>query len=207
MTLPNKLTMGRIIVIPIMIILCYIPWLRENYLFSYTVDGQLCGLTWLYFILFILFALASITDFLDGKIARKYNLVTTFGKFADPLADKLLVFTAMTIFMVDAWNKPMGGINCHILPMSMFIIILIREFMVSGIRMVCSSEGRVIAADWSGKAKTFTTMITLCVCFFVGLSPIIVIVGHCLMGICCFLTIYSGVHYFIAAKDILLKSI
>ena len=155
MTLPNKLTLLRILIIPIMVVLFYITPLRSN---------AFLGVSYLYLIEFVLFALASITDFLDGNIARKYNLVTTFGKFLDPLADKLLVFTAMVIFMAD--GDSYNGVE--LLPLWVFIIMLIREFGVSGIRMLASSKGEVIAAGKMGKIKTFTTMIALCISFFVS---------------------------------------
>ena len=100
MTLPNKLTMLRILLIPVMIVVWYIPFFRETMVFT-TGEGFFNGLSLMMLIEFVIFALASITDFFDGKIARKRNLVTSFGKFADPLADKMLVFTAMTLIMVD----------------------------------------------------------------------------------------------------------
>lgn len=112
------------------------------------------GVSWLYFLLVILFILASVTDFLDGAIARKYQLITTFGKLADPLADKMLVFTAMTVLMMDGF-----------IPMWVYIVILIREFMVSGIRMVVIEKGTVIAAAKLGKWKTFVTMVAIIVLF------------------------------------------
>lgn len=188
MTLPNKLTMLRIILIPVMIVLCYIPWLKENMIFL--------NVSWLYFILFCIFALASFTDSLDGSIARKYNLVTTFGKFADPLADKLLVFSAMTILMLDGY-----------IPMWVFIIILIREFMVSGIRMVAAEHGVVIAAAKLGKWKTFVTMIAICVLFFSGLHQAVEITGLVLIYLACALTIVSGIEYFWKNRKIILESI
>lgn len=92
--------------------------------------------------------------FLDGAIARKYQLITTFGKLADPLADKMLVFTAMTVLMMDGF-----------IPMWVYIVILIREFMVSGIRMVVIEKGTVIAAAKLGKWKTFVTMVAIIVLF------------------------------------------
>ena len=101
-----------------------------------------------------IFIVASLTDMLDGKIARKYNLVTDFGKFADPLADKMLVTAAMLWFVetgkMAAW---------------MLLIVLVREFAVSGLRMIASDKGRVIAAGWSGKVKTAATMVCIVVMF------------------------------------------
>ena len=188
MTLPNKLNMVRVIVIPLMIVLCYIPWLKENTLFL--------GVSWLYFLLVILFILASVTDFLDGAIARKYQLITTFGKLADPLADKMLVFTAMTVLMMDGF-----------IPMWVYIVILIREFMVSGIRMVVIEKGTVIAAAKLGKWKTFVTMVAIIVLFFSGLHEIIEIIGTVLIYLACALTILSGIEYFYNNRKDILESI
>ena len=100
LTLPNKLTMLRILLIPVMIIIWYIPFFRETMVFN-TGNGFFNGLSLMMLLEFVIFAVASFTDFLDGKIARKRNLITSFGKFADPLADKMLVFTAMVLIMVD----------------------------------------------------------------------------------------------------------
>lgn len=193
MTLPNKLTLMRILIIPIMVILFYIKPLRNN---------LFLGVSYLYLIEFILFAVASITDFLDGHIARKYNLVTTFGKFLDPLADKLLVFTAMVIFMADGVSY--NGVE--LLPLWVFIIMLIREFGVSGIRMLASSKGEVIAAGRMGKIKTFTTMIALCISFFVGVHAVVFWIAYALIMASCLLTIISGIEYFYNSRKIIFES-
>ncbi len=193
MTLPNKLTLLRILIIPIMVVLFYITPLRSN---------AFLGVSYLYLIEFVLFALASITDFLDGNIARKYNLVTTFGKFLDPLADKLLVFTAMVIFMADGVSY--NGVE--LLPLWVFIIMLIREFGVSGIRMLASSKGEVIAAGKMGKIKTFTTMIALCISFFVGIHAVVFWIAYVLIMVSCLLTIISGIEYFYNSRKIIFES-
>lgn len=135
MNLPNKLTMLRIIMIPVFILFAAWPVLPASYLIA--------GL---------IFAIASFTDYLDGHIARKQGLVTDFGKFADPLADKILTTTAFIYMLVD-------GV-CH--PLVLFIIIT-REFAVSGVRMVAagSKESVVIAANWWGKGKTILQMLTI----------------------------------------------
>ena len=130
MNLPNKLTLLRIILIPVFMVVLY--W-------------GFPGATWVALAIFII---ASLTDMLDGKIARKYNLVTDFGKFADPLADKMLVTAAML------WFVEIGQ-----MPAWMLLIVICREFAVSGLRMIASDKGRVIAAGWSGKVKTAATMV------------------------------------------------
>lgn len=188
MTLPNKLTMLRILLIPVMVILYYIPYLKETTIFL--------NVSLLYLLEAIIFAVASFTDFLDGNIARKRNLVTTFGKFADPLADKMLVFTAMSIFLADGT-----------MPLFIFVIILIREFMVSGIRMVVVERQVVIAASKLGKYKTATTMVALIVMFFSGAHEAVFIVGQVLIYIACLLTIVSGVEYFWKNRKTILETI
>ena len=196
MNLPNKLTMLRIILVPVMIILFYIPWLSENYLFSYTIKNSLDvhGLTWLYFIELILFAIASITDFLDGYIARSRNLVTSFGKFADPLADKILVFSIMAMFLLNnSGLLPKGPL----VPLWVYVIMLIREFAVSGVRMVAAKEGVAIAAGKTGKLKTLVTMIAIIVLFLSGLHDAVIYAGQVLIYIACLLTIISGVEYIV----------
>ena len=201
MTLPNKLTMLRILLIPVMVIIYYIPWFRENIIFL--------NISWLYFILFIIFSVASLTDMLDGKIARKYNLVTTFGKFADPLVDKLLVFTALTMLMLNpvGVSVNIGSAYLAMVPMWAFIIILIREFMVSGIRMVAASNGQVIAAAKLGKIKTAVTMFAIIICFFAEAHNAVAVIGYFSIMVATVLTIVSGIEYFWKNRQIILESI
>ena len=136
-----------------------------------------------------IFVLASLTDLLDGKIARKYNLVTDFGKFADPLADKMLVTAAML------WFVEIGRMPAWVL-----LIVLIREFAVSGLRMIASDKGRVIAAGWSGKVKTAATM----VCVVLMFLPFLPEWGSTLcVAIIAITTLYSGVEYFVKNKDMI----
>ena len=198
MTLPNKLTLLRIILIPVMIIIWYIPILQKTFIPYTGIGNGYEGISWCFLIELIIFSLASFTDFLDGKIARKRNLITSFGKFADPLADKMLVFTAMVLLMIDNQNN---------MPAWVFIVMIIREFMVSGIRMVVASEGTVIAAAKLGKWKTATTMVAIIVLFFSHTCLPVEIIGRVLMYIACALTIISGIEYFWKSKDIILKSI
>ena len=170
MNLPNKLTLLRIIMI--------LPFLLVLYL---DVPGAA-------YIALAIFILASLTDMLDGKIARKYNLITDFGKFADPLADKMLVTAAMLWFVetgkMAAW---------------MLLIVLVREFAVSGLRMIASDKGRVIAAGWSGKVKTAATM----VCIVVMFLPIPPVLNTVCVWIITLTTLYSGVEYFVKNKDVI----
>ena len=135
MNLPNKLTLLRVIMAPIAMVFILYP-----------IGGEIVARI----IAAVLFVLTALTDMLDGKIARKYNLITNFGKFMDPVADKLLVMAALLIFIEDGT-----------IPAWAVAIILGREFIVSALRMVAASEGLVIAANMWGKAKTMITMITL----------------------------------------------
>ena len=168
MTLASKITLVRVLLIPAYLVTMYLS------------QGQ-AGL-WMYLSLAI-FIVASLTDFVDGYIARHYNQVTDFGKFLDPLADKLLVIAAMAMFC--EWGT---------FPAWALMIVLTREFAVSGLRMVAGPKGKVIAAGKSGKIKTFSTMVGLCIMMafpqvqWIGVAVMVVIVGT---------TLYSGVEYFI----------
>ena len=145
MNLANKLTLLRVILIPFFIVCFYIPNLVvntisvNNYLIPY---ANLLGL--------VIFLLAAITDFIDGYIARKYNMITDFGKFMDPLADKLLVTAALLILLE---NGLIAGL--------VVFIILAREFIVTGFRTIAASKGVVIAAGWLGKIKTVVQFIMI----------------------------------------------
>lgn len=166
MNLPNKLTMFRVILIPF-----FVFFLLTDYAGSAS-DWIALGI----------FILASLTDLLDGKIARKYNLVTNFGKFMDPLADKLLVCSAL-ICLVD-----MGRI-----PSWIVIVIIAREFVISGFRLIASDNGVVIAASYFGKFKTVFQMVM--VCLMVANISQIAIVTQVVMWISLVLTVVSLVDY------------
>ena len=168
MTLASKITLVRVALIP-------------AYLVTMYLSGGQAGL-WMFLSLAI-FIVASLTDYVDGYIARHYNQVTDFGKFLDPLADKLLVIAAMSMFC--EWG---------VFPAWALMIVLTREFAVSGLRMVAGPKGKVIAAGWSGKVKTFSTMVGLCVLM---VFPAVVAVQLVVMATIVITTVYSGVEYFI----------
>ena len=132
--------------------------------------------------------IASLTDTLDGYIARHYNQTTDFGKFMDPLADKCLVTAAM-LWFVEIGQMPGWAL----------LVVIIREFGVSGLRMVAADKGRVIAAGWSGKVKTASTM----VCIVLMLLPIAPWVNNICVAVIVLATIYSGVEYFMKNLDVL----
>ena len=204
MTVPNMLTLFRIILIPVMIIVYY-AMDDAPYLF-HTIgnDFTVYCLSWKWVIIALIFFVAGFTDFFDGMIARKYNLITTFGKFADPLADKMLVFSSMTLLVVTiADGLPTGPL----VPVWCFVIMLIREFMVSGIRMLAASRGEVIAAGWLGKWKTFITMIAIWVLFFYQTCAPVLYIGQILMYVSCLLTLLSGAEYLWNSRKIVFESI
>ena len=168
MTTASKITLVRVAMIPAFMVTMYL-------------SGGEAGL-WMWISLAI-FIVASLTDFIDGYIARHYNQVTDFGKFLDPLADKLLTVAAMAMFC--EWG---------IFPAWALMIVLTREFAVTGLRLVAVGKGKVIAAGWSGKVKTASTMIGLCVWMA---FPGIPFVGTLVTAVIVITTVYSGIEYFI----------
>lgn len=209
MNLPNKLSLLRVILIPVMVALFYITAIPYNYLWSAVV-----------------FAVASFTDFLDGYIARKYNLVTDFGKFIDPIADKILVLSAFILILTEPYilgggigvlfGKELNSAECVTFGISFgkiaggvgVIIIVAREMTVSVLRMIAANKGVVLAAEKSGKIKTFVTDVALAVLlvygsvnalplYFTGLALYIISVG---------LTVYSGAFYLIKNKKLFNES-
>ena len=170
MNLPNKLTIARVICVPIFAVLYYL-------------DLNIWA--------FIVFVLASITDMLDGKIARKYNMITNFGKIMDPLADKVLVYAAFCIFVEKG-----------IMPGWMLIIILAREFAVSGMRTVAASEGKVIAAGMTGKIKTVLQMFAVLFLLLAPYHHVLDLIGRILMWAALVMTVISGAEYIIKNKEV-----
>ena len=184
MNLPNKLTLLRIILVPFFIIAMLV-----NFPFHYLVAG-------------CIFGIASVTDTLDGKIARSRNLVTDFGKFADPLADKILVLTALVCFLQVGLLGSFGAIPV--------IIVLFREFAVSGIRLVAASSGKVVAANIWGKIKTVSQMVGISVIFAMQVvlevlnamkistgfvSEVFYYIGNGLIWLSTLFTLISGIIY------------
>ena len=168
MTTASKITLVRVAMIPVYLVLMY-------------MSGGQSGL-WLWLALGV-FMLASLTDYVDGQIARKYNQVSDFGKFLDPLADKLLTIAAMCMFC--EWG---------IFPAWALMIVLTREFAVTGLRLVAVQNGTVIAAGWSGKVKTASTMVGLCVMMAM---PNVAIINTIVIAMIVVTTLYSGIEYFV----------
>ena len=176
MNLPNKLTLFRVVLIPFFVFFLLAPYFEEygNY------------------IAVAIFIVASITDFLDGKIARKYNLVTNFGKFMDPLADKLLVCSALICL-----------IQLELIPAWVVIIIIAREFIISGFRLVASDNGVVIAASYWGKFQTAFQMLTVIVLILNIPNKVFTILGTVLIYVSLALTVISLIDYIAKNKDVL----
>ncbi len=167
MNTANKLTMARVVMIPLFFLALYFQFPHH----------MLAALG--------IFILASITDFIDGYVARHYDQTTDFGKFMDPLADKILVTSAMLWF-----------VESGLMPAWALAIVIAREFAVSGLRMLASAKGTVIAAAWSGKVKTASTMV--CICLM--LLPIPALLNHICVAVIVVTTVYSGVEYFAKNK-------
>jgi len=155
MNLPNKLTIFRIILVPIiMLVYAFEPLRNQAVLYP--------ALSMSNFIILILFIVGSVTDFLDGNIARRKGLVTDFGKFLDPVADKLLVFTVLLILMDQcSYYELKTGESYVLIEWWMIVILLTREFLVTALRLVAASKGKVLAAVWHGKLKTVLQMLTI----------------------------------------------
>lgn len=168
MTTASKITLVRVAFIPLLMILMYLSGGAAN--------------LWMILALTV-FIIASITDYVDGHIARTRNQVTDFGKFLDPLADKLLVIAAMCMFC--QWG---------LMPAWALMLVLTREFAVTGLRLVAVGKGKVIAAGWSGKVKTASTMIGLC---FWMAFPGIAWLSWLIIAVIVVTTVYSGIEYFI----------
>ena len=172
MNLANKLTLARVVMIPVFLVFLYLDFTGHLYA------------------ALAVFILASVTDTADGYVARHYNLVTDFGKFMDPLADKLLVFSAMVWFVEVAW-----------MPAWAFFVVIAREFAVTGLRLIAVEQGRVIAAGKSGKVKTASTMVCICLMLAIPNPTLRLVCWIVILAT----TIYSGIEYFAKNRDVLLN--
>ena len=169
MNTANKLTLTRVFLIPLFLVVLYLD-------FPY---NQLIALA--------IFVLASVTDFIDGYIARHYDQVTDFGKFMDPLADKLLVMAAL-IWFVSAGRFPAWAM----------LVVVAREFAVTALRLIAVERGRVIAAAWSGKVKTASTMVCICLMLLIARPALDLVCAAVILVT----TVYSGAEYFLKNKDV-----
>ena len=176
MNLPNRLTLLRICLVPVYLCLLWFAGSR----------------TWMRILAFVVFALASLTDLFDGKIARKYHLVTNFGKFMDPIADKLLTHTAFIMFV------SLGELNVFY-----GIIFIAREFIVSGLRLVAVEQGRVIAAGMSGKVKTVLQMILVMLLTLKLPGPVFPVLTQIIGAAAAVMTLVSMIEYVAKNKSVL----
>lgn len=192
MNLPNKLTVIRILLIPVFMLVLLFPFNLGNIsVLGTTIPmANLIGT--------LIFAVASITDFIDGQIARRKKLISNFGKFADPLADKMLVMTAFIILV------QMGKV-----PSWVAAVIVCRELAVTGLRLiVVENNGEVMAAKMPGKIKTASQMFSIIFLFLnnVFFDNIHVPIGQILLYVCLFFTVYSGIEYFYNARNVFADS-
>lgn len=196
MNLPNKLTLLRLILIPFFIAAFYLGFFAGHY-----------------FVALGIFVVASLTDFLDGYIARKYNMITDLGKFLDPIADKVLVLAGLIVLIADPYDTNVfGGIGIiGIIYGGVGVsIIMAREMVVSSLRMMAAKKGIVLAAEMTGKVKTFFTDVTIIVLLLAGdllnFAPDVGVVfdyiGLVCFGISVLLTIISGCSYLIKNKEV-----
>lgn len=190
MNLPTKITLVRILMIPILIVLYCLTMYFDN--------SVLCLITAL------LYIATATTDFIDGHLARKYNMVTTLGKFLDPIADKVLVLTGLA-FIVDG-----RLIDFEFVAMICAIIILARELIIGLFRQIAASKNFILAADSWGKVKTVITLVAISTILFVPMGgtfgKVVMWVGGILLIIATLLTVYSGVHYIVKNKKMFADS-
>ena len=212
MTIANKITLSRIALIPVSLILLFVPILQAEIpgFFQITI-AQLVFL--------MLFCLASFTDFLDGYLARKRGEVTTFGKFLDPIADKILVFAALLFlpvfpFWQAQFSIKISGIRLFLLLyLVSVLLILTREFLVTAARLVAVGENKVVAAAWLGKVKTAFTLGVLIWLLFNGFSldkmitPLFPVISFSLILFSVILTIWSGMQYIWQLRAEIFKSV
>lgn len=194
MNLPNRITLGRIALAVILIIMLLVPWHDLGVVFPTYVIGKV-SISLLDIITGIMFVIASVTDFIDGYIARSRNMVTDFGKVMDAIADKILVNGLLIIL----------GYN-HVIPIAVPVIIITRDIVVDSCKMVSGKNGKVVAASYLGKAKTMCMMVGMTLAMFKGLpfSLLGVRVDNVLILIATVLSVISGCQYFYNSKEYIL---
>lgn len=197
MNLPNKITIGRIILSLLMIIILLVPWYNLGIEFpEYVINGEVLSLK--YIIAGIIFLIASLTDFIDGYLARSRNMVTDFGKVADAIADKILVNGLLIILAYD-----------RMIPVLIPVVIITRDIIVDSCKMISGNKGKVVAASWLGKAKTMCMMIGLTLVLFNNV-PFVYInlpVDTILLLAATLLSIISGCQYYYNCKEFLFPKV
>jgi len=196
MNLPNRLSLFRIILVPLIVLIILFPYAQFNIRIPFYIVGFV-SISLLNIVILAIFIIASITDFLDGYIARKYNLITSFGKFIDPIADKLLVNTMFIVFAVQG-----------VVPLVAVILMIWRDIIVDGIRMMAAAKGVVVAAGYLGKVKTVSQMLTIILVLLNNLPfelyrlPI----SNFMLWFSVSISVISGVSYFIQSSSVLLET-
>jgi CDP-diacylglycerol---glycerol-3-phosphate 3-phosphatidyltransferase len=196
MNIPNRLTLIRLMFVPVIVFFALFPFAQFNIVFGYIMI-DFVSVPIVNIIILVLFLIASITDFFDGYLARKHNLVTTFGKFVDPLADKLLVNTMFIIFAYQG-----------VMPLIAVLIMIWRDTIIEGVRMIAARNGVTIAAAFLGKVKTVTQMITI-VLFLVSNLPFELVqlpIHELMLWFTVSISVVSGISYFLQAKDLIMES-
>ena len=191
MNVPNKITISRIFLIPIFLIIMVVPFSWGEI----TLLGSSMPVT--HFVGALIFILASTTDWIDGYYARKYNLVTNLGKFLDPLADKLLVSAALIVL-----------VELKLAPSWIVIVIISREFAVTGLRLVLAGEGEVVAANMLGKIKTWTQIVAISLLLLHNIIFEMISIRFDIIAlwVALFFTVWSGLDYFVKNKEPFLNS-
>lgn len=196
MNLPNKLTLLRIVLVPVLALVWLFPYEQFDIAIN-SISINNVTISILNLVVLAIFAIASFTDFLDGNIARKRNMVTTFGKFADPIADKLLV-DMMLIIMA----------YFHMIPVVCTIVMILRDLIVDGCRMVAAQKGVVVSAGFLGKMKTVFQMITIILTLLnnVPFEFLYIPVSSVLIWFTTFISVSSGYQYFVGVKQYIFES-
>ncbi len=196
MNLPNKLTLFRILMVPVMALVWLFPYSQFDITLGYFTIGQVT-LPYLNIAVLAIFAIASITDYLDGNIARKNNMVTTFGKFADPIADKLLVDMTLIILGYK-----------HMIPIVCVIVMILRDLIVDGCRMIAAQRGVVVSAGMLGKLKTAFQMVTIIIVLLNNLpfELFFIPADEILMWFTTFISVAGGYSYFMQVKEYIFES-
>lgn len=197
MNLPNKLTLFRVVLVPIIVLVYLFPY--SSFGISVPVYQALNGqISLVNIVVFVLFAVASYTDHLDGSIARKNNLITTFGKFADPIADKLLV---NSIFILLAWS--------HVISPVIPLIMIARDTVVDAVRFMAAADNKVIAASIWGKLKTVMQMVAIIILLLnnIPFTLFNIPMDQILVWLATGCSLYSGYDYFMKNKDIILETV
>ncbi|MBR4421189.1 MAG: CDP-diacylglycerol--glycerol-3-phosphate 3-phosphatidyltransferase [Erysipelotrichaceae bacterium] len=196
MNLPNKLTLFRILLVPVLALVWLFPYEQFDISLGYFMVGQIT-LPYLNLIVLGIFAVASFTDFLDGQIARKRNMVTTFGKFADPIADKLLVNMMLLILSYK-----------HMIPLVCCIIMILRDIVVDGCRMIAAQKGVVVSAGLLGKLKTVLQMFSIILILLNNLPFELwyLPVDDIMIWFTSFISLAGGYSYFMQVRDYIFES-